>query len=112
MVAWMTILGLLSVSWTIPSTLLSFLIYKYIWSKPPGHQSLLDLVIAEYLILSITRNIITVVYHCIGLLHGPIDPNVANFRLTAHVQLTLGTQTLQALNIFSVTFTLGTTATK
>ena len=79
MVAWMTILGLLSVSWTIPSTLLSFLIYKYIWSKPPGHQSLLDLVIAEYLILSITRNIITVVYHGIGILHGPIDPNVANF---------------------------------
>ena len=35
----------------------------------------------------------------------------AIFGLTAHVQLTLGTQTLQALEIFSVTFTLGTTAT-
>ena len=76
---WITVLGLLSVSWTIPSTLLCFLIYKYICSKPPGHQSLLDLVIAEYLILSITRNIITVIYHCIVLLHGPIDPTIANF---------------------------------
>ena len=31
-----------------------------------------------------------------------------NFWLTAHVQLTLGTQTSQALEIFSVIFTLGT----
>ena len=51
----------------------------YIAKKPPGHQSVLDLVIMEYLILSIIRNLVSVVYHYIGLNHAPIEPNLANF---------------------------------
>ena len=77
--AWLTVLSLLSVSWTIPSSLLCLVIYKYLCSKPPGHQSVLDLVIMEYLILSIIRNLVSVVYHYIGLNHAPIEPNLANF---------------------------------
>ena len=77
--AWLTVLCLLSVSWTIPSSLLCLVIYKYLCSKPPGHQSVLDLVIMEYLILSIIRNLVSVVYHYIGLNHAPIEPNLANF---------------------------------
>ena len=77
--AWVTVLGVLSVSWTIPSSFLCCLIYMYITKKPPGHQSVLDLVIMEYLVLSIIRNIVSVVYHYIGLFHAPIELNIAEF---------------------------------
>ena len=75
---WFTVFGFLSLSWTIPSTILCILIYKYIDGKPPGHQSILDLVTKEYLILSIIRNVISVTYHSIGLLNGNVEPMVAN----------------------------------
>lgn len=75
---WITVFGILSFSWIIPSCILCILIHRYISGKPPGHQSQLDLVIKEYLILSIIRNIASFVYHFIGLFVGPIGLLSAN----------------------------------
>ena len=75
--AWITLLGILSYWWAIPSSILSVLIYKYINGKPPGHQSVLDLLIKEYLIVCITRNITTVFVNYLGLLYGQVEATLA-----------------------------------
>ena len=54
------------------------LIYKYnINGKPPGHQSVLDLLIKEDLIAVITRNFAFVFVHYLGLLYGQVEAILA-----------------------------------
>ena len=77
MAAWITILGILSFWWVIPSSILVVLIYKYINGKPPGHQSVLDLLIKEYLIAVIIRNFAFVFVHFLGLLYGQVEATLA-----------------------------------
>ena len=71
---WITVFGMLSLSWIIPSCILCVLIHRYISGKPPGYQSQLDLVIKEFLILNIIRNLTSFVYHLIGVFVSPIGP--------------------------------------
>ena len=74
---WITIWGIVSYWWAIPSSLLCLLIYQYINGKAPGHQSLLDLLIKEYLIVCITRNFATVLANYLGLLYGQVEATLA-----------------------------------
>ena len=75
--AWITLWGILSYWWAIPSSILCVLIYKYINRKPPGHQSVLDLLIKEYLIVCVARNIIVVFVNSLGLLYGQVEATLA-----------------------------------
>ena len=75
--AWITVLGILSYWWAIPSSILCSLMYKYINHKPPGSQSVLDLLIKEYLIVSISRNMAIVFVHYLGLLYGQVEATLA-----------------------------------
>ena len=75
--AWITLWGILSYWWAIPSSILCVLIYKYINSKPPGHQSVLDLLIKEYLIVCVGRNITIVFVHYLGLIYGQVEATLA-----------------------------------
>ena len=77
MAALITILGILSFWWVIPSSIMCVLIYKYINGKPPGHQSVLDLLIKEYLIAVIIRNFAFVFVHYLGLLYGQVEATLA-----------------------------------
>ena len=74
---WVTIWGIVSYWWAIPSSILCVLIYKYLKGKPLGYQTVLDLLIKEYLIVCITRNIITVVVNYLGLLYGQVEATLA-----------------------------------
>ena len=75
--AWITLWGILRYWWAIPSSILCVLIYKYINRKPPGHQSVLDLLIKEYLIVCVARNIIVVFVNSLGLLYGQVEATLA-----------------------------------
>ena len=75
--AWITLWGILSYWWAIPSSILCVLIYKYINRKPPGHQSVLDLLIKEYFIVCVARNIIVVFVNSLGLLYGQVEATLA-----------------------------------
>ena len=75
--AWITLLGILSYWWVIPSSILCVVIYKYINCKPPGRQSVLDLLIKDYLIVCIGRNITVVFVQYLGLLYGQVEATLA-----------------------------------
>ena len=75
--AWITLLGILSYWWVMPSSILCVVIYKYINCKPPGRQSVLDLLIKDYLIVCITRNITVVFVQYLGLLYGQVEATLA-----------------------------------
>ena len=76
--AWITLLGMLSFCWAIPSSILCVLMYKYINCKPPGHQSVLDLIIKEYLIVVIARNFTYVFVHYLILLLVQVEATMAH----------------------------------
>ena len=74
---WITLLGILSYWWVLPSSFLCVVIHKYVNCKPPGRQSVLDLLIKDYLIVCITRNITVVFVQYLGLLYGQVEATLA-----------------------------------
>ena len=83
----LTIFGIISYWWAIPSSILCVLIFRYIDRKPPGHQSVLDLLTKEYLIVCITRNITIVLVNYLGLLYGQVETTLAEIIFLVSINL-------------------------
>ena len=79
--------GIISYWWAIPSSILCVLIFRYIDRKPPGHQSVLDLLTKEYLIVCITRNITIVLVNYLGLLYGQVETTLAEIIFLVSINL-------------------------
>ena len=70
---------------------------RYLSGKAPGFQSILDLVILDYIKVSITQNVLTVIVTYIGLFHGHIGNNLAQVLII--ILVNLGGLELAALQV-------------
>ena len=83
----LTIFGIVSYLWVVPSSILSFLIYRYINGKPQQNQSVLEILTKEYLIVCIIRNLTLVLVNYLGLLYGQVEVTLAEIIFLISVNL-------------------------
>ena len=75
----LTSLHIVSLWWLIPSTILMVIIHQYIKKKPPGLQSVLDLMIMILLKVNICHNGIICLVASLQLTHGQLNVTSAKF---------------------------------
>ena len=76
-----TLFYIVSNVWLIPSTILLFLIHQYIKKKPPGLQSVLDLLILILLKVTFGHNIVSAIARYFEQFEGQLDTLTAKFVL-------------------------------
>lgn len=77
----LSILAACNLLWFVPSTILFFLIHKYIEKKAPAWQSILDLLLLDLLKVMIVYNIVFFSMIYTGLLYGQLNPIMAQVYL-------------------------------
>ena len=73
MMTLLSFLGLFNIICNILSSAILVIIYKYVNSKPPGLQTVLDLLILDCIRLGITRNILQTIMINLGVFNGQLN---------------------------------------
>ena len=73
MMTLLSFLGLFNILCNILSSIILVIIYKYVKSKPPGLQTVLDLLILDCVKLGIIKNILQTIIINLGVFNGQLN---------------------------------------